>query len=337
MTRHQLCVFAVLVISIVADAKAWSETGHKVIASIAFRQLSPTAQAKLAAILKSHPRYTEDFAGQMPPSVLTEDAAVQNEWLFQQAAIWPDMAHGFPDDAKQIYHHATWHYIDIPSFLTDTDRETIGKNLTINMSLDTPADAQAEMNAVQAIRFARKSLQEQQGDTSQKAVLLCWLLHDIGDLHQPLHSTAMFSARLFPQGDRGGNAISTQQGFNLHALWDEFLGDWATFSIARDRAKELLGRPETAKIGSDAARLDEAVWMKESRQLAESAVYAPEVLGYLRIQETRPGDQPPPPLRLSEDYLGAGVSIATSRVQQAGFRLAAVLDQIAARQPAASK
>jgi hypothetical protein len=332
MNISQLCAFAILILSIAGDAKAWSETGHKVIASIAFRQLDPAAQAKIVAILKSHPRYSEDFAAQMPPSVAAADAAAQNEWFFQQAAIWPDMARGFLDDAKKTYHHATWHYIDIPSYLTETDRATIEKKLTINMSLDAPAEAQAEMNAVQAIRFARKSLLEPQGEASQQAVLLCWLLHDIGDLHQPLHSTAMFSARLFPEGDRGGNAISTQQGFNLHSLWDQFLGDWATFSMARDRAKELLGRPESAKIGKEAARaLDEAVWLNESRQLAESAVYSPEVLGYLRIQETRAGDQPPPPLRLSEDYLGAGVGIATGRVQQAGFRLAAVLDQIAAR------
>jgi len=33
--------------------------------------------------------------------------------------------------------------------------------------------------------------------------MLTWLFHLIGDIHQPLHSTALFSTKLFPEGDRG--------------------------------------------------------------------------------------------------------------------------------------
>jgi hypothetical protein len=318
-----------LLLSSVGEVQAWSEAGHKIIASLAFRRLTPNARAKIAQTLQSHPRFDEDFAGQIPTSAASGDEDAKSEWLFQQASIWPDMARGLPEDQKALYNHPTWHYIDIPSYLTDDDRAMLEKSLSINTSLNVPETAEKEMNAVQTIRYARKRLREEIAERGEKAILLCWLMHDVGDLHQPLHSTAMFSTRLFPQGDKGGNSISTQQGFNLHGLWDEFLGDWTTFSQARDRAADLLGRKEMAEIGRGAIEvLDEKVWLNESRQLAQSAVYSPEVLAYLRVQAARMDNQPPPPLRLSEEYLSTGVGIATRRVTQAGYRLAAVLRQV---------
>jgi hypothetical protein len=39
--------------------------GHKIVASIAFRQLSPDKQKKVVALLKKHPRFEDDFAAKM--------------------------------------------------------------------------------------------------------------------------------------------------------------------------------------------------------------------------------------------------------------------------------
>ena len=58
-------------------AHAWSEAGHKIIASIAFRQLTPDEQAKIVAILKMHPRYHADFEAK------SKSDAAEFEWLFQ--------------------------------------------------------------------------------------------------------------------------------------------------------------------------------------------------------------------------------------------------------------
>src|SRR5258707_1201174 len=84
----------------VSPAQAWNATGHKIIASIAFRQLTPAEQAKVVAILKRHPRFTDDFADQMPADVRGADEATQNEWLFQQAAVWPDTVRSGPPDKR---------------------------------------------------------------------------------------------------------------------------------------------------------------------------------------------------------------------------------------------
>ena len=89
----------------------------------------------------------------------------------------------------------------------------------------------------------------------------------------------MFSIPLFPEGDKGGNSILTQQGFSLHALWDEFVGDWTTFASARDRAREFLGNQQIVEgINGLAANLDEKAWLGESRELRKRPSTLPKFL-----------------------------------------------------------
>ena len=42
------------------------------------------------------------------------------------------------------------------------------------------------------------------GTDEEKAIYLTWLMHLVGDIHQPLHCAAVFSEQ-FPNGDKGGN------------------------------------------------------------------------------------------------------------------------------------
>ena len=63
-----------------------------------------------------------------------------------------------------------------------------------------------------------------------KALHLSWILHQLGDIHQPLHAVARFS-RVLPEGDRGGNGVHLPNprrqrdwSNNLHAYWDDLLG-----------------------------------------------------------------------------------------------------------------
>lgn len=61
---------------------------------------------------------------------------------------------------------------------------------------------------------------------SDQVYVLPWLLHLIGDIHQPLHAMQRFD-RLRPNGDRGGNEIELRTG-NLHAYWDSRIGSGDT-------------------------------------------------------------------------------------------------------------
>src|SRR4051812_11614060 len=80
----------------ISPALAWNATGHKIIASIAFRQLSAAGQMKIVEMLKKHPRFAQDFVDEMPDEVRRGDEPTQNEWLFQQAAIWADTVRSGP-------------------------------------------------------------------------------------------------------------------------------------------------------------------------------------------------------------------------------------------------
>jgi len=311
---------AALLLATAAPALAWSEAGHKITGSIAYRQLTPDQQAKIVAILKNHPRWDEDFKSKMPAELTTE--AEQNEWVFQQAAVWPDMARGF-NGADRKFNHPTWHYINLPIYLTDDDKTIDAK---VNVSLDPPADVQEDMNVVQAIRLARRLLTDKQTTDAEKAVLLCWIFHDVGDIHQPLHSCALFSKHLFPSGDRGGNSIRTDQRQNLHAVWDQFPGNRASFREARNKAIAIVNDPEQSKIGKEAAgKLDENTWLDESHALAESVAYDAEVTGHLRSHYP---ESEAPPIQLTERYLKEGGKVAERRVVEAGYRLGAVLNAV---------
>jgi hypothetical protein len=320
---RKLFVAALLIAATCSQVLAWSEAGHKIIGSIAFRQLTPDQQAKIVAILKNHPRWDEDFQSKMPDELTTETE--KNEWIFQQAAVWPDMARSFKDDAKQ-FNHPTWHYIDLPTYLTPDDQSALEGTLKENISLEAPAQEQENLNVVQAIRLARKLLADKDTPDAKKAVMLCWVFHDVGDIHQPLHSTALYSKNLFPTGDKGGNMIKTDQRQNLHAVWDQFLGVRAPFRTAHNRAIKLVNDPDSSQLGSRAAiQLDEKTWLDESHELAESTAYDSEVTGFLRgfVNETEA-----PPIHLTERYLKTGGNLAERRVVQAGYRLGAVLKTI---------
>jgi hypothetical protein len=285
--------------------------------------LTPAQQEKIVEILKSHPRFKEDFESQMPKELKSPEE--QNEWLFQQAAIWPDMARLFSGEDSKKYHRPWWHFINIPYFLTNEDRVALQDKLTFNVTLDPPKTESDTMNAIQAIRFSRGVLADKDATDEKKAVMLCWLMHDVGDIHQPLHSTALVSQHLFPTGDRGGNSIQTDQRQNLHALWDGLLGDDSSFRACRNRAITFVNDSDASKLGHQAAKsLDEKQWLEESCELAADVAYGPEVCGHLRsvINETSA-----PQIRLSETYLKTAGIVAAQRVDQAGYRLGTILKQ----------
>lgn len=324
-----LTVVILFVVLLAAQAQAWSDAGHKIIASIAFRQLTPAQQMRIVELLSHHPRYALDFEQKMPPEVAAESTELQAEWAFQQAAVWPDLARGFPEAEKERFHRGTWHYFNRPLFLTDRDQDRLQNTITVNLELDPPQPLTEDLNVVQAIRLARRVACDSAADKSERALMLVWIFHTVGDIHQPLHSTAMFAEGLFPEGDRGGNLIRTGQRSNLHSVWDGLPGGRVKATEARNRALTLMSAPDHRAAGHAAAgNLSEVEWVAESHAACRDVVYATEVLGWLR-QLPRDGRTGLPSLSLSESYLKSAGAVAEERVVSAGYRLGAVLKQVA--------
>ena len=310
-------------------ALAWNWTGHKVVASIAFRQLSADEQARIVALLQRHPRFTADFADEMPEEVRAADDNSQHEWLFQQAAVWPDLVRSGPLE-KRAFNRSQWHYINVPHFLSDADRASLHQQLVLNTAFDPPANAATSteaLNIIQVLKLARHNCASEQNDPPARGLWLTWLFHEVGDIHQPLHATALFSRGLFPEGDRGGNSIKTQQSFNLHSLWDQFPGRQDKLREARAEALRLMQHAEHATAGRRAAeQLDEAAWLHESHALAGKSAYDAEVRAALTRMETAGSLVP---IDLSEAYLQSGGHTAKRRLVEAGYRLGAVLKLVA--------
>ena len=275
--------------------------------------------------MREHPRFQVDFLDRLPTDAVND--ADRHEFFFQQASIWPDVARGFVDDQAK-FHHPTWHYINIPHYLSEVNREELIDKLTVNTNLVPPDQPIEEMNAIQTIRVARRVLKNHTTRKDDQAIMLAWLFHLVGDIHQPLHSSAIFSPKLFLEGDRGGNRVLTVQGGNLHWLWDSFPGMETTLVGARETAAVLTKDADLLKLGNSAAsELDEEKWLSESRNLAVEFVYSPEILGYLRNME-REGNLVLTPIECDEQYMKLGEAHCRRRVVQAGFRLAAVLKEI---------
>lgn len=322
--RYPLLTLAVvLVLCFVSPATAWNACGHRVVALIAWRQLSPEQRQAAIELLKQHPRYEKDFGERMPDVFRNGSEEDQNAWLFSQAATWPDIARGFKGEDEK-YHHSTWHYINLPVWLNGEAKGELQNNLSANVSREwNPSTPSEKMNVIQALAKVDAQLQSKSVSSSDKAVYFCWLLHLIGDLHQPLHSSALFSAKRFREGDLGGNAIRVADEGNLHSRWDGMLGNDYLLNDIRRRAADCEASNPT--LGPKAARTtDSEAWLMESHNIAKRIVYTDAVLSVARQGEAD-SDQALDKVILSEGYLKTAGHAAQQRAVQAGHRLAAAI------------
>lgn len=277
---------------------AWWDTGHMVVAQIAYDELKPDAR-KLADAWCA-----------------TLTAAYPETHNFVEAACWPD-------DVKRhgVLVYNTWHYTNIP--LNDD-------------GVAIACAATPEIDVVWAIGQARAVLGNAKSTTAEKGQFLAFLLHFVGDLHQPLHSTSMYTNAL-PGGDQGGNQFPLKDSLhsNLHKLWDDGCGYFDAFpkidrtagpqawqGTIKDIAKAIAKAcPASAITGL--GQLDAAAWALESHQLAVSA-------GYKGIQSQegnrktylKPNDTP------TALYLQAGKKIVETQVATAGYRLGMILNAL---------
>lgn len=140
--------------------------------------------------------------------------------------------------------------------------------------------------------------------TQRKSEALKFLIHFVGDVHQPLHVSRA--------ADRGGNLIMvtfTSATINLHALWDSGLIE-SQYNSADELSQELLNAI-TPELHDQWCSLDPAAWADASYQYALSNAYAI-----------------PANAVIDEAYVQRNLPIIRMRLAQAGVRLAAVLNVI---------
>jgi len=293
---------------------AWNNKGHMAVAFVAYNKLDPTVRARADALLRLNP-FFKRWLAMIPSSV---PAADRNLAIFMIAATWPDQIKSdssFHDDGthdgnvpggplssqnigfSDKLRHKYWHFVDIP-FATPAS---------------LPLPPVATPNAQERITLFLSVLKSSAGDPL-KSYDLAWLLHIIGDVHQPLHSAARIT-KADLDGDDGGNGVKITcappcQMTRLHSVWDGLLGGQDDVQSAMNTAR---GLPP-----ADAARasiLDEGTWIKEGFELSKTVVYALPIGPHSG------------PFTLTATYNNTARATGRSQVALAGARLAAVLNR----------
>jgi hypothetical protein len=150
-------------------------------------------------------------------------------------------------------------------------------------------------------------LQDRQASHSARLEALRFLIHFVGDLHQPLHAA--------DRHDKGGNNVVVYQGrhrSNLHRVWDEDVVEALGADAMADAAAI-----ETGLSSQDKARIMTGTpvdWANETFQVAVHEIYG-------RL----PGSGP---LRLPRDYAQRQKQPVRLQLARAGLRLAALLNAI---------
>lgn len=285
------------------DASAWNLRGHMEIAAVAWDQLKPTTKAKVSQLLRQNPDYDDWVVG--------FSSREKSKAAFTRAAGWPDdikRNHDYtddgekpsgPDSARNIGYrdklmHRYWHYKDIP-FSPD----------------GTPTQDGPEPNAETQIIAFRDRLASSDASDDVKSYDLVWLLHLVGDVHQPLHATSRFTHDL-PDGDRGGNSVKLCQRpckNELHAFWDNLFGTGTSTRAAINAARNLDDAPD-----GSASNQDVSSWIVESFELAKDNVYKSPI----GVGEG--------PFTINDTYRRKAKVLANERAAIAGARLAKLLN-----------
>ena len=149
-----------------------------------------------------------------------------------------------------------------------------------------------------------------------RAIALCWVLHLIGDIHQPLHTGSLYTASLFETGDRGGNAIRIGDS-NLHARWDRAL----TASGVSQELPILVSRVTGfSKPTIQGVESDWTAWMNESRSILLTSVYDADLRE--AILDAESSNTGLPGQTLDDVYVVQMQNISRQRLGLAGLRLA---------------
>ena len=281
-------LIALVFLLLAPHALAWNAAGHRLVAAIAWQQLSPASQDFVAAALSAHP----DHARWTKRARSAEPAAI-----FAEAATWPDDIRSDPrfhDDSRlepglplsgfsDTARHKNWHYVDL-------DHR--------GQAVHGDADRQIERLS-KLLRATRKIDEISYG--------LPWLLHLVADIHQPLH--------VGNDGDDGGTTFEIENPFNkrlpvsnLHLYWDDLPGPpWLRGKrLDKNMGRLLDGYP--APLQGDVV-----LWRNESHALLASAYPLAK------------GDRLP---IVTAEFNRQAHEIADRRIVEAGYRLGRLLEVI---------
>lgn len=332
-TRICLLILCMVVSDFSRPLFAWNKEGHMLTAALAYLTLkkdNPDAVKRVVALLEKHPAFGQPIVGYTSASKpgqtwaeftqsLTGDD--RDMALFMLAARWADDAKDYPNPFHPLYYKKSgpmqgikaWHYINY-----------VYKPKTNTLSA-SPVEGPNILNGWQIQEALVKT-----GADSNRAKALCWMMHLMGDIHQPLHTVAMFTDSL-PEGDQGGNLLWVKrprqgrerkdQTCKLHEFWDNNYFDRSRmdglFEAVKAQALAMVANPALAKARFPKLKTNktpESWARKETAVLAQKFAYSNGKLKYSLDETTA--------VLLPTAYVTKATEVQEKQLVLAGLRMA---------------
>ena len=280
MNRPYKIIIALILFLFSFSAFAWDAVGHKIIAQIAWQNLTPQTKKILAPYIRAFP----------------EKHAASLYRTFLEMNIWPDQ---LKTQGITVFDH--WHFT----------RQGFSDDHSYVLKPD-------HYNIVWAIPQMQAILENPAASVQAKSFALSFLMHFVGDIHQPLHCISLYDKN-YPNGDEGGNLIPIRSPYasNLHELWDRELG--AFYSVERYHspyhhqiyqfAQKVMQEFPPKNFGNEIQNINPSEWAKNSFELAKENAYPMQA-----------NAEP------SQTYIDHNREIALKQIALAGYRLAYLLN-----------
>jgi hypothetical protein len=291
-------------------AAAWGDEGHKAVATIALRQLTPALQAEVRQIL----------AGDTVPTACGSGSFVPD-------AVWPDKLRERPAacaSTEDWGNTSPWHFLDIP---------------VNDAAYEHQRDCDTDECVVAKIKDFQKLLADKSESAPRRRDALKFLIHFVGDLHQPLHTTSAPFDRATAEKaatmgakpntcleknlpmDRGGNCVDVRYQADpvsgspgkatvLHSYWDTDVVVAISADPQAVADKAMQGISPTEIKAMQQGTLED--WTNEGHQIAVTSVY---------------GELPAGPMpQLQGPYTANAANVALVQIRRGGVRLAKVIE-----------
>lgn len=262
--NYGLLILAFALLVCASSAYAWDHSGHMTTAAIAFSEIEhtrPDLIEKIGMVLIAHP----------DPSPFWVAAGDTNgkeraRRMFIEAARWADDAKGTMHD-RPTWHTARWAIV----------------------AKDAPPEAKAAAearkgrpagHAIEALVLNFAMLSDSETNPTERASALSWMLHMVGDIHQPLHVSDQYSNE-FPAGNGAGTLEWVEDPMGetpmpLHMLWDSNSLRSTKLAEIEGNAKEFVKKYPRSSFPELATKDTPDVfekWARESYQVAVDFAY----------------------------------------------------------------
>jgi hypothetical protein len=256
-----------------AHIYAWSAQGHRLVAKLATERLTPAARRNVEALLG--------------PETLSD------------VSSWADR---YLDGNFQTFY---WHFLNIPPEATSYNRD---RDCPAQPNVEPPTRVLKWRDcAVDRILYNKERLADLKLDRADRAIALKFLVHVIGDLHQPFHALGV---------GHGGNEIHVSifgsetcgdYPCSLHSAWDGSM--IAHRRLDDDRYLAVLNDLIATNEWASRPAGGPEEWAMQSHDLAKAALVPNHGI-------------------VDEAYYRAQIPVVEQRLALAGVRLAAYLNEV---------